>query len=66
MCILTFLLLEVFQASSPILQANEIAHRLRISPKTVELHRSNIAKKTRATNIALVVRWAIRNKLMEP
>jgi len=45
MCILTFLLLEVFQASSPILQANEIAHRLRISPKTVELHRSNIAKK---------------------
>ena len=42
MCLLTSLLLEVFQASSPILQANEIAHRLRISPKTVELHRRTV------------------------
>jgi DNA-binding NarL/FixJ family response regulator len=43
-----------------------IAHVLNISIKTVETHRSNIMHKLNFDSTAALVRYAIRNKLVEP
>jgi DNA-binding NarL/FixJ family response regulator len=48
------------------LSSKEIANELKLSPKTKELHRHNLGKKTGANEIALMVRWAIRHRLIEP
>jgi DNA-binding NarL/FixJ family response regulator len=44
----------------------EIASRLEISAKTVETHRSSIMRKLRLNSITELVRYAIRNKLIQP
>lgn len=44
---------------------NEIADKLFISPKTVEVHKSNIFKKTDVKNSAQLVIYAIRHGLIE-
>ncbi len=42
----------------------EIGERLGISPKTVQVHRTNLAAKLHLTSTAAIVRYAIKNKLM--
>lgn len=46
--------------------AKEIADRLDISPKTAEFHRQRIKEVLAVTGTAGIVRWAIRNGLIEP
>jgi DNA-binding NarL/FixJ family response regulator len=43
----------------------KIASELNLSPKTVECHRSHIMEKLGANEISAVVRYAIRNGLIE-
>ncbi|HLO58400.1 MAG TPA: response regulator transcription factor [Bacteroidales bacterium] len=47
------------------LSNNEIGDKLFISPKTVEVHKSNIFKKTGVKNSAQLVIYAIRNGYIE-
>jgi DNA-binding NarL/FixJ family response regulator len=44
----------------------EIASRLEISVKTVETHRSSIMRKLKLNSITELVRYSIRNKLIQP
>lgn len=44
----------------------DIARRLSISPRTAETHRQQAARKLGLTNLALLTRWAIRERLIEP
>jgi DNA-binding NarL/FixJ family response regulator len=44
----------------------EVARALGISVKTAETHRSNIMRKTGFTSLADLVRFAVRNKIIEP
>jgi DNA-binding NarL/FixJ family response regulator len=44
---------------------NEIANKLFISPKTVEVHKSNIFRKTDVKNSAQLVIYAIKRGLIE-
>ncbi|MBD3232791.1 MAG: response regulator [candidate division Zixibacteria bacterium] len=44
----------------------EAAELLHISPKTAETHRASIMKKLSAKNVTDVVKYCIRNKLIEP
>ena len=44
----------------------EIAKRLHISPKTVSSHKTNIYRKVGITKITALVRWAIREGVIEP
>jgi len=46
--------------------SKEIAHRLQISVKTVDTHRSNLMRKLQLHSASKLVRYAIRNKLIEP
>lgn len=44
----------------------EVARALGISVKTAETHRSNIMRKTGLGSLAELVRFAVRNKIIEP
>lgn len=44
----------------------EAADVLRISPKTAETHRASIMKKLNAKNVTDIVKYCIRNRLIEP
>jgi DNA-binding NarL/FixJ family response regulator len=44
----------------------EVARALGISVKTAETHRSNIMRKTGFSSLAELVRFAVRNKIIEP
>jgi len=46
--------------------SKEVARLLGISLKTVETHRSSAMRKTNSTSAVTLVRYAIRNKLIEP
>ena len=46
--------------------SNEIAKILRISKMTVETHRSRVMQKAELGSVAELVRYAIREKLLEP
>ena len=43
-----------------------IAHKLGISMKTVGFHRTRISKKLGERGTVMLVRWAIRNGVIEP
>ncbi|SRR5579875_644163 len=43
----------------------EIAQRLAISPKTVQVHRGNLAAKLRLPSTAAIVRYAIKHKVLK-
>lgn len=51
---------EVFELLGQGLGTNEIAHRLGISPKTVEVHRAHIREKLEMPTGAAVVRYSVR------
>jgi DNA-binding NarL/FixJ family response regulator len=57
---------ETAQLLAEGLSNKEIATRLDISVKTAETHRTNIMRKIGAHSLADVVRYAIRNGLVEP
>lgn len=48
------------------LSGTEIANRLDVSLKTVEYHRSGIYRKAEVKNAVLLVRYLIREGLLEP
>jgi DNA-binding NarL/FixJ family response regulator len=48
------------------LSARKIADRLRISPKTVDNHRSNIMSKLELRSYYELLRFAVRNDLIDP
>ena len=52
--------LEVFQLIGQGKTMKEIGHELHLSPKTIEVHRSNIRVKLRVTSAAELVAFAAR------
>jgi DNA-binding NarL/FixJ family response regulator len=44
----------------------EVASKLGVSVKTVDAHRSNIMRRLNMHSVAEIVRYAIRNKIIEP
>ena len=57
---------EVVQLVAEGCTSKEVAHRLGISVKTVDTHRSNLMRKLRLHSVSQLVRYAIRNKLAQP
>ncbi len=57
---------EVVQHIAEGLSTKEVAARLGISPKTAETHRTNIMRKLDIHSVTELVRFAIRNKIVEP
>ena len=57
---------EIVQLVAEGRSTKELADRLGISPKTAETHRTNIMRKLNVHSVSEVVRYAIRNKLVEP
>lgn len=51
---------EVIELYADGLATKTIAHCLRISPKTVEYHRTQIYAKTKVNNLIRLTKWAIR------
>ncbi len=45
---------------------NEIAKILYISPKTVDVHRTRLMQKLNLHNVAQIVRYAVRRRLIDP
>jgi DNA-binding NarL/FixJ family response regulator len=43
----------------------DIARRLALSVKTVETHRAAVMRKLELTSLADLVRWAVRNRIVE-
>lgn len=58
--------LEVLQLLCQQLTTKEIAERLFISPKTVEMHKSNLLIKTGVKNSVGLIIYAIQNNLVNP
>jgi DNA-binding NarL/FixJ family response regulator len=57
---------EVLQRIAEGLSAKEIATQLGISPKTVEAHRTSVMRKLGARKATELVRYALRQGLIEP
>jgi len=57
---------EIVQLVGEGMSTKELADKLSISPKTAETHRSNILRKLNLRSVSELVRYAIRNKLVEP
>lgn len=58
--------LEVLQLLCQQLTTKQIAERLFISPKTVEMHKSNLLIKTGVKNSVGLIIYAIQNNLVDP
>lgn len=58
--------LEVLKLICEGLSIKEIASQLYRSPKTIEGHRGNLAKKLGLNDRVKIVRWAIREGVVEP
>jgi len=57
---------EILQLLAEGKSNKEVARALGISVKTAETHRSNIMRKAGIASLAELVRYAIRNKIIEP
>jgi DNA-binding NarL/FixJ family response regulator len=57
---------EVVQLLAEGKSSKEVAATLRITFKTVETHRTNIMRKLDVHSISEVVRYAVKNKIIEP
>jgi len=57
--------LEVLQLVGHGATSREIAERLGISLRTVEVHRSNLMRKLEASNAAILARWAVIAEQMQ-
>lgn len=57
--------IEIIKLISQELTTNEIAEKLFISLHTVESHRKNILKKTNCRNIAGLIKYAIKERIIE-
>jgi DNA-binding NarL/FixJ family response regulator len=57
---------EIVQLVAEGKSTKEVADKLNISPKTAETHRTNIMRKLNLHSVSELVRYAIRNKLVEP
>jgi DNA-binding NarL/FixJ family response regulator len=58
--------IEVLKLLGQQLTTKEIATKLFISPKTVEMHKSNLLLKTGVKNSVGLIIYAIQNKLIDP
>jgi len=56
---------EVVQLVAGGLTSKEVASRLRVTVKTVESHRANVMKKLCLRSVSDLVRYAVRNNLVE-
>jgi DNA-binding CsgD family transcriptional regulator len=56
---------EILQLICKQKNASEIAELLDLSPRTIEGHRNNLLAKTESKNIAGLVLYAIRNKMID-
>lgn len=57
---------EIVQLVAEGKSSKEAASMLGLSVKTIEAHRANIMKKLRLRSVSDLVRYAIRNKIVEP
>jgi DNA-binding NarL/FixJ family response regulator len=57
---------EVIQLLAEGKSSKEVACLLNLSTKTAETHRSNIMRKMGFASLADLVRYAIRNRMIEP
>ena len=57
---------EIVQLLAEAKTGKEVATRLGVSVKTVEAHRSNVMRKLNLHSIAELVRYAVRNNIIQP
>lgn len=57
---------EIVQLVAEGKSTKEVADKLKIAPKTAETHRTNIMRKLNLHSVSELVRYAIRNKLVQP
>ena len=57
---------EIVQLIAEANSSKEVAGQLGVSVKTVEAHRSNIMRKLNFHSVSEVVRYAIRNEIIDP
>jgi len=57
---------EIVQLIAESYSNKEIAHKLGMSVRTADTHRTNIMKKLDLHDVAALTRWAIANKLVDP
>jgi DNA-binding NarL/FixJ family response regulator len=57
---------EIVQLLAEGKSSKEIASSLSLSVKTVETHRANIMRKLDLHNVSELVRYAVRNQIVEP
>ena len=57
---------EVVQMVAEGKSTKEVAEKLKISAKTADTHRTNVMRKLKLHSVSELVRFAIRNKLVEP
>jgi len=57
---------EILQLLSEGRSSKEVASALDLSVKTAETHRANIMRKLKVHNVTELVRYAVRNRIIEP
>lgn len=65
LAVLTEREIEVLKLLAEGANVKEIAHKLKISPKTVNVHRANIMEKLQLRSLTELIYFAIRNKIVQ-